>query len=1207
MSSDVSGTGTITDTITDNVSTNEDTPLTLTINDFGSYGDSDPLVSIKIIALPASGVLTLDGNVVSANDVISVLDINANKLVFTPESQSDADVTIDFQVSDGSGFSTTSTTTVNVIAVADAPTVNVSVSAYTGTFISNTANIVTTTSIPDNTDSTQTVIAINGVKYAMSFNYLDMGMPDTASGQLKVYWGGELVATIDGNNTMSQTATLELIGGSGDGSNSLRFEQSGTTSDSHGIVVDTIMMAPMENMLQYNVDISGALGLDNSDGSEILSVTLSGMPADATLEIGSAGSTAGTWVIPVSGTSINLTDIKMYVPESADTFTLTATSRATETNDNGSGNNYEETSANPTVTDVSLDAAPTSTNDTIIATEDTTYVFTVNDFGTYADDGGSGTFNGVMITSLPTNGTLHLLGHDASIVGGVPQDFVTVGTVVTLKDLELGNLVFVPNDNYSGGSNTFEFRVSDGRSWSASSYTNTIGVTAVADVPTVAINIGTATLSSGSDMDTFATNLEGWSGTSITRVTSGSYSNTMQIPMDKTATKEFDFGVANAGQVVIVSYNVYAIGGMESSGTIDSLTLSQTNTVSNSTTTIATYTDASWNTSTDTTRTLNYNATVDANGKVKLNLVSNTSTSEEIFYIDDVSVSLPSTTDYPITITNALGVDTDGSESLSSVTLSGIPTDALLYANGVSVTVTSGSANLTQAQISAGNIVLKIPSTDSQTFTLDVTVNSVESSNNDSASATASAEHVVADDAPVAPDVTAILGVTNNIPLGTSTNVVIILDISGSMNTNDGKGTRLAIAKDAIFQMLDAYESIANSTGSVNVKLTTFSSTATAYSWMNITDAKAAVNALASGGYTNYEDALYKTYSGYTNPTADQTIAFFISDGEPTKENLEGRDVNGNVGLDAEDGWIDSTYKTAWNTFASTNFTELNVIGIGTGITNTTYLDKVAEGIQDATTEVNTMLLKDATELANMLKPNINVVTEGTTENVLYGADGIGGVVSIVVNTQTYEASNSADVDALNDGVDTGNGGKLVFDFTTGEYTYTTTEYVAADYKESFAITVKDADAVDPETDTFDLSILVYKSLTSHVYSGVLDAGDGLDTLVLGNGINIDFSSIADDHIKNIEFIDLSQNGNHTLNNLTLSDVLGLTDSNKSLYIFGDSSLDVVTLKDTSGATWSQSTGTTTYEGHVFDIYGNSGDPTVKVYVESAINESIVS
>lgn len=121
----------------------------------------------------------------------------------------------------------------------------------------------------------------------------------------------------------------------------------------------------------------------------------------------------------------------------------------------------------------------------------------------------------------------------------------------------------------------------------------------------------------------------------------------------------------------------------------------------------------------------------------------------------------------------------------------------------------------------------------------------------------------------------------------------------------------------------------------------------------------------------------------------------------------------------------------------------------------------------------------------------------------------------------------------------------------------------------------------------------------------LLDGGTGKDTLILEKNYDIDFSIFdggknASDRIKNIEIIDLTE-GNHKLENLTLQDVLNMTDEGHELIIKGDAQ-DKVAFKNDNG--WSKSS-TDNIDGATFDIYTNSNDSSVKVKVESTIDQHI--
>ena len=95
-----------------------------------------------------------------------------------------------------------------------------------------------------------------------------------------------------------------------------------------------------------------------------------------------------------------------------------------------------------------------------------------------------------------------------------------------------------------------------------------------------------------------------------------------------------------------------------------------------------------------------------------------------------------------------------------------------------------------------------------------------------------------------------------------------------------------------------------------------------------------------------------------------------------------------------------------------------------------------------------------------------------------------------------------------------------------------------------------------------------------------IDALGGIDTIMLKEDVSLDFSKLH-----NIEVIDLSPNGDHTINNLSLDDVLQITDDNNTLSIHGDASDSVATVDKTGWSETSQS---------------NSGGVTTHVYSHGA-------
>ena len=85
---------------------------------------------------------------------------------------------------------------------------------------------------------TQTVGGLTtGEPYVLTF---EAGAPFPNSAHLEVWFGGQKVFDLNPSNTM-QTYSLELFGGSGDGSNTLEFRETGTP-DNQGTYIANVRM-----------------------------------------------------------------------------------------------------------------------------------------------------------------------------------------------------------------------------------------------------------------------------------------------------------------------------------------------------------------------------------------------------------------------------------------------------------------------------------------------------------------------------------------------------------------------------------------------------------------------------------------------------------------------------------------------------------------------------------------------------------------------------------------------------------------------------------------------------------------------------------------------------------------------------------------------------------------------------------------------------
>ncbi|MCZ0925777.1 Ig-like domain-containing protein [Vreelandella janggokensis] len=355
-----------------------------------------------------------------------------------------------------------------------------------------------------------------------------------------------------------------------------------------------------------------------------------------------------------------------------------------------------------------------------------------------------------------------------------------------------------------------------------------------------------------------------------------------------------------------------------------------------------------------------------------------------------------------------------------------------------------------------------------------------------------------------------------------SSNIYLTLDTSGSMNdeiqqaNGEGTTTRFELAKDALVNMINSYDDM----GNVNVKLTTFGAWASDYDWMSAADAITQIEQLQAGGKTNYEDAVAKTVSGADSaPAADQTIAYFISDGEPTTENDDG--YNGEPGL------FDGIYQDTWNDFVSNHINSLNVVALGGGITNTDYLDQLAEAGNNVS---ETLVVENESDLEAAIDP-VRLTLDGDLNDNVTGGDGAINFDSITVDGTTYTAADFADGATIALQGD----GQLAVDFAAGTYSYSATaREFNADTQKQFTVTVSDADGDTANFDViFDINVDTQPTASNEqaiTSDGSLE-GNLLD--------NVDFSSDgqgANGGLKSLKVGDMSYtpdvNGDITINNV---------------------------------------------------------------------------
>ncbi|SBR50303.1 Ig-like domain-containing protein [Halomonas sp. HL-93] len=354
-----------------------------------------------------------------------------------------------------------------------------------------------------------------------------------------------------------------------------------------------------------------------------------------------------------------------------------------------------------------------------------------------------------------------------------------------------------------------------------------------------------------------------------------------------------------------------------------------------------------------------------------------------------------------------------------------------------------------------------------------------------------------------------------------SSNIYLTLDTSGSMNdkiqqSNGQETTRFELAKEALVNMINSYEGM----GSVQVKLTTFNASATDHGWKNAEDAIALIEQLQAGGNTNYEDAVAKTVDDANDaPAADQTAAYFISDGEPTTENY---DWGGE-----EPGLLDGIYQDDWNDFVSNHIDSLNVVALGSGINNTYYLDQLAEAGNNVS---ETLVVEDENGLDEAIDP-VRLTLNGDLNDNVTGGDGTISFDSITVDGTTYTAADFADGSTIALQGD----GQLAVDFAAGTYIYTATasEFLA-DTQKQFTVTASDADGDTANFDViFDINVDTQPTASDEQ---ALTADGSLEGNLLDN---VDFGSDGQGTsggLKSLKVGDVSytpdENGQVTVNNV---------------------------------------------------------------------------
>jgi hypothetical protein len=279
-------------------------------------------------------------------------------------------------------------------------------------------------------------------------------------------------------------------------------------------------------------------------------------------------------------------------------------------------------------------------------------------------------------------------------------------------------------------------------------------------------------------------------------------------------------------------------------------------------------------------------------------------------------------------------------------------------------------------------------------------------------------------------------------------NLLITLDVSGSMGTRDGVNgeTRLQSAIKSITKLIDSYDQ----QGEVAVRLVTFSTSAAERGdqWMSVAQAKSTLACLSAGGNTNYDAALDTARGAFTDGgrlDGGHNVAYFFSDGRP---NLPTQDV----GIDAGEARV-------WQDFLNQHDIQSYAIGLGRDVP-VSALDPVAWNGVTGADDLSPLLVSNFTQLdavlAHTVAPAITGdVVDGGLKSIT-GADG-GHISDIIVNGVHHPwdpATSASDTVSIKTAV----GGEFTFNMETGHYTYQGPTGTRPDYQEVLQFTVTDGD-----------------------------------------------------------------------------------------------------------------------------------------------------
>ncbi len=411
------------------VTINEDSTYTFTLADFGfsDVHDGDDFAAVTIhVQLPYSGQLANDGELVTGTTTLTVAEIVAGHLTFTPAANANGAgyMSFTFQVQDDGGIlsggvdtdATANTMTIDVTALNDGPEITSPAGTLAvnedGTLVFNGLNAVSIADFDVSSDDLQVTLSVaQGALSLSGTTGLSFSAGDGTADSTMTFTG-TLAAINTALAGMSYAPALNYSG-----SDALAISVSdlghngtgpvGTDSATVNLSVTpdadtpTLSVTPNSGAEGTPIALVITSSLTDTDGSESLSITISNVPANAMLSAGTDQG-GGVWLL----TPAQLAGLTITVADQAG-FDLTVTATATESGNGDTAVNSQTlhvtvTNANPSLTrlngSVSVGEGTTLTNSGNYGDVPADTVSLSASEGTLVDNG-----NGTWSWSLPTN------------------------------------------------------------------------------------------------------------------------------------------------------------------------------------------------------------------------------------------------------------------------------------------------------------------------------------------------------------------------------------------------------------------------------------------------------------------------------------------------------------------------------------------------------------------------------------------------------------------------------------------------------------------------------------------------------------------------------------------------------------------------------------------------------------------------------------